>query len=126
MQIRKALVTVQIIPSGGSNSGQSTHQTNAADSEEEQEDLELYPLETVQGVEHQERQSCENDVKGMKVFNLGVHLVSYMGFRVAIIEQSHTALVKKISCYYEFILLDICRMGCVSLLKKDHCYHCCS
>ena len=61
----------------GSNLGPSTRESGnvaVAESEEQEElgDSEPHPLETVQGVDHQEPSSHEQDVQGIKVFNLDV------------------------------------------------------
>jgi len=77
----------------GSNSGPSTRESGnvvVPESEEQEElrDSEPHPVETVQGVEHQEPSSHEQDVEGIKVFNPDVHLVSDPSLRVAI-DQFH-------------------------------------
>ena len=73
----------------GSNSEPSTRESGnvvVPESEEQEElrDSEPHPVETVQGVEHQEPSSHEQDVEGIKVFNPDVHLVSDLALYVAI------------------------------------------
>jgi hypothetical protein len=63
----------------GSNSGPSTRGSgNIAVAEfKEQEELgdsEPHPLETIQGVDLQEQSSHEQDVEGITVFNLDIHV----------------------------------------------------
>jgi hypothetical protein len=59
----------------GSNLGPSTHESDnvvVAESEEQEElrDSEPHPLETVQGVEHREPSSHEQDVEGIMLLLL--------------------------------------------------------
>ena len=77
----------------GSNSEPSTRESGnvvvpKSEEQEELRDSEPHPVETVQGVEHQEPSSHEQDVEGIKVFNPDVHLVSDPSLRVAI-DQFH-------------------------------------
>jgi hypothetical protein len=72
----------------GSNSRPSTRENGNVAVAQLEEQEKPHPIETVQGVDHQQPSSHEQDVEGIEVFNPDVDLVFDLALRVAI-DQFH-------------------------------------